>query len=61
MALDPAIPPYGIVAAEQRLGDTVSLRTLQTILLAAMSASALILAVIGVYGIVHQSVVGADA
>ena len=56
MALDPAVPPYGIVAAEQRLGDTVSLRSLQTILLAAMSASALILAVIGVYGIVHQSV-----
>ena len=56
-SLDPAIPPYGIVAAEQRLGDTVSLRTLQTILLAALSASALILAVIGVYGIVHQSIV----
>jgi putative ABC transport system permease protein len=55
-ALDPAIPPYGIVATERRLGDTVAMRTLQTILLGALSAAALILAVIGVYGIVHHAV-----
>ena len=56
-AVDPAVPAYGIVTVEERLGETVALRTLQTLLLAALAAAALILGVIGVYGIVHQSVV----
>jgi putative ABC transport system permease protein len=55
-ALDPGVPPYGIVTAEQRLGRTVALRRLQTVLIAALAAVALILAVIGVYGVIHQSV-----
>jgi predicted permease len=57
IALDPAVPPYGIVGAEQRLSETVALRTLQTLLLAALAASALLLAVIGVYSVIHQSVI----
>ena len=38
-ALDPAAPPYGIVTVEQRLGRTVALRRLQTMLLVALAAS----------------------
>ena len=55
-AIDPAVPPYGIVTVEQRLGRTVALRKLQTLLLAALAAVALALAVIGAYGVIHQSV-----
>jgi putative ABC transport system permease protein len=55
-ALDPAVPPYGIVTVEQRLGRTVALRKLQTVLLAALAAVALVLSVIGAYGVMHQAV-----
>jgi predicted permease len=55
-ALDPAAPPYGIVTVEQRLGRTVALRRLQTLLLVALATVALILSVIGAYGVIHQSV-----
>ena len=55
-ALDPAVPPYGIVTVEQRLGRTVALRRLQTMLLVALAAVALILSMIGAYGVMHQSV-----
>ena len=55
-ALDPAVPPYGIVTVEQRLGRTVALRRLQTLLLTALAVVALVLAVIGAYGVIHQSV-----
>ena len=54
--LDPAAPPYGIDTVEQRLGQTVALRRFQTLLLAALAAVALLLAVIGAYGIIHRSV-----
>jgi putative ABC transport system permease protein len=55
-AVDPQAPPYGIVTAEQRLGRTVALRRLQTMLLGGLAAVALILSVIGAYGVIHQSV-----
>lgn len=55
-SIDPTVPPYGVVTAEQRLGRTVALRRLQTLLLAALAAVALALAVIGAYGVIHQSV-----
>ena len=55
-ALDPMVPPYGIVTVEQRLGRTVALRRLQTMLLMALAAVALTLAMIGAYGVIHQSV-----
>jgi ABC-type antimicrobial peptide transport system permease subunit len=38
------------------LGRTVALRRLQTLLLSALAAVALVLAVIGAYGVIHQSV-----
>jgi putative ABC transport system permease protein len=55
-SLDPSVPPYGVVTAEQRLGRTVALRRLQTFLLAALAVVALTLSVIGAYGVIHQSV-----
>jgi putative ABC transport system permease protein len=55
-ALDPSVPPYGIVTVEQRLGRTVALRRLQTLLLVALASVALILSMIGAYGVIHQSV-----
>ena len=55
-ALDPTAPPYGVVTVEERLGRTVALRRLQTMLLAALAGVALILAVIGAYAVIHQSV-----
>ncbi len=54
--LDPSVPPYGIVTVEQRLGRTVALRRLQTLLLAALAGVALVLSMIGAYGVIHQSV-----
>ncbi|MPZ21349.1 MAG: FtsX-like permease family protein [Luteitalea sp.] len=56
-SLEPTAPPYGVVAVEQQLRETVALRTLQTLLLGTLALVALILAVIGVYGVIHQSVV----
>jgi putative ABC transport system permease protein len=55
-ALDPAVPPYGIVTVEERLGRTVALRRLQTMLLAALAGVSLVLSMIGAYGVIHQSV-----
>jgi putative ABC transport system permease protein len=55
-AVDPSAPPYGIVTIEQRLARTVALRRLQTILLTVLAAVALVLAVIGAYGVINQSI-----
>jgi predicted permease len=55
-AVDPLVPPYGIVTVEQRLGRTVALRRLQTMLLLGLAVVALALATIGAYGVIHQSV-----
>jgi putative ABC transport system permease protein len=55
-AIDSAVPPYGIVTVEQRLGRTVALRRLQTLLLAALAAVGLILSIIGAYGVIQQLV-----
>jgi putative ABC transport system permease protein len=56
LALDPAVPPYGITTLEQRLGRTVALRKLQTLLIVALAAVALLLSMIGAYSVMHQSV-----
>jgi putative ABC transport system permease protein len=55
-ALEPAAPPYGIVTVEERFGRTVALRRLQTMLLVALAGVALVLAMIGAYGVIHQAV-----
>ena len=54
--LDPGAPPYGISTVEQRLGQTVALRRFQTLLILTLAAVALMLAIIGAYGVVHRSV-----
>jgi putative ABC transport system permease protein len=54
--IDPAAPPYGIVTVEQHLERTVALRRFQTMLLVVLAAVALLLAVVGTYGIIHRSV-----
>ena len=54
-AIDPLVPPYGMVGVEQRLGRS-ALRRLQTMLLLSLAAVALTLAMIGAYGVIHQSV-----
>ena len=46
-SLDPTVPPYGIVTTEERLGRTVALRRLQTLLLAALADGGAAAAVIG--------------
>jgi predicted permease len=55
-SIDPAVPPYGIVTAENRLAQTVALRKLRTMLLGTLAAAALVLSVIGAYGVIHRSV-----
>ena len=55
-ALDPSVPPYGILTVEERLGRTVALRRLQMLLLVSLAAVALMLSVIGAYGVVQQAV-----
>ena len=54
--LDPSAPPYGVLSVEQRLEQTVALRRFQTMLLAALAAVALVLSVIGAYGILQRLV-----
>jgi len=54
--LDPSAPPYGVVTVEQRLEQTVALRRFQAMLLAALAAVALLLSVIGAYGILQRLV-----
>jgi predicted permease len=54
--LDPNAPPYGVLTVEQRLEQTVALRRFQTMLLAALAAVALLLSVIGAYGILQRLV-----
>jgi len=56
-ALDPAAPPYGVMTVEHRLAQTVALRRLRTMLLATLAGVALVLSVIGAYGVIHRSVV----
>ncbi len=56
-AMDPVAPPYGVVTVEERFGETVAVRTLQMLLLGVLAAAALVLSIIGVYGVVHQTTV----
>jgi putative ABC transport system permease protein len=54
--LDASVPPYGIVTVEQRFAQTVALRRLRTMLLGALAVVALVLSIIGAYGVIHRSV-----
>jgi putative ABC transport system permease protein len=56
-SIDPNQPLYDVKTMEQRVSATVAQPRFQTVLLAAFGALALILAAIGIYGVIAQSVI----
>jgi putative ABC transport system permease protein len=56
-SIDPNQPLYDVKTMEQRVESTVAQPRFQTVLLGAFGVSALILAAIGIYGVIAQSVI----
>ena len=50
------VPLYGVTTLEQRMGTYLAQRRFQTALLIAFSVVALLMAAIGIYGLIHYSV-----
>jgi putative ABC transport system permease protein len=56
LSLDPEQPAYDIRTMDDRLSDSVSQRRLNMLLMAGFSTIALVLAVVGIYGVLSYSV-----
>jgi putative ABC transport system permease protein len=54
--LNPSIPLYGLATVSQGMGRYVAQRRLQTLLLTIFSSVALLMASVGIYGLLHHSV-----
>jgi predicted permease len=55
-ALDPTIPLYGVTTLADGMSRYVAQRRLQTFLLGIFSSVALVMAAVGIYGLLHYSV-----
>ena len=55
-AIDPGVPPYDVKPLEQALADTIAPHRFNLFLLGTFAASALVLAVVGIYGVMTYSV-----
>ena len=54
--VDKSVPLYGVTTLEMRLGASLTERRLQTMLIVWLSVLALVMAGIGIYGLIHYSV-----
>src|SRR5262249_57520797 len=55
-AADPTMPPPGVRPMREAMGTTLARRELNTLLIAAFAAGALVLALVGIYGVMSYSV-----